>query len=259
MANIYNKKYIIYKNKYLKLKKKIYGGSKEFVVGINYEGGKIIKHILEYPTCIAYANLQIAMDAPYHDIPRIANEKLRLKGRSETQFDSYDENKLKEKLEELLSYIKETYYGIKIVIQIARGKASVSTFCEVIKPLLDKLKIVNFEYIFGYRTINYYKPIDDTQFVFVNYGMFAELSNDIKVHVGEICNPVITYDIQKYIGNEFIYDGETSFEKNDKNILNRFPDIKKLKLFGIDDKMPFVTPDIYDKKDITNLVKKVDN
>ncbi len=45
-------------------------------VGINYEGGKIISHVLKYPQqCIAYANCQIAMDAPYHG--RVADESHR--------------------------------------------------------------------------------------------------------------------------------------------------------------------------------------
>jgi len=70
------------------------GGSPDYVVGINFEGGKIIKHILQDSNCIAYANLQIAMDAPYHDPPRVADETLRLKGRSETQFAGYDEEAL---------------------------------------------------------------------------------------------------------------------------------------------------------------------
>ena len=35
--------------------------------GINFEGGKIIKYILQSKNCIAYANIQIAMDAPYDD------------------------------------------------------------------------------------------------------------------------------------------------------------------------------------------------
>jgi len=89
--------------------------------------------------------------------------------------------------------------------------------------------------------------------------MFAELSNDIKVNVGEICNPVITYDINSYcLPNGFNYDGKVSFERDDKNILNTFRDIKKLKLFGIDDMMPFVTPDIYRKDHVMAMVEKVD-
>ncbi len=57
--------------------------------GINFEGGKIIKYILESKNCIAYANIQIAMDAPYDGC--VADEKLRNLGRSELQFDKkYD-------------------------------------------------------------------------------------------------------------------------------------------------------------------------
>ena len=41
-------------------------------VGINFEAGKIITHIKDCPNCVGYANLQIAMDAPYHG--RVADE-----------------------------------------------------------------------------------------------------------------------------------------------------------------------------------------
>lgn len=255
-------KYIKYKNKYLELKRifKILqkGGSKDFVVGINYEGGKIIKHILSNPNCIAYANCQIAMDAPYHTTPRVADESIRSMGRSESQFKGYDEDKLRAKLKDIFTFIKDKYKDIRIVIQIARGRAADSTFNEVIKPVLDNMSIVNFEWLRGYRSSDYYTTLKTTNFVFVNYGMFAELSDDIDVSVGEICNPVITYDVNNYNDSDgFTYDGETHFDRDPKNILNHFDDIKKLKLFGINDGMAFITPDVYRKELVMELVKKL--
>jgi hypothetical protein len=259
----YNGKYLKYKNKYLKLKAmfKIQqnGGSKDYVVGINYEGGKIIKHILSNPKCVAYANCQIAMDAPYHTIPRVADETIRSMGRSESQFKGYDEDKLRAKLKDIFTFIKDTYKDIRIVIQIARGRAAEATFNEVIKPVLDNMNITDVEFVNGYRSQNYYTTLKTTEFVFVNYGMFAELSDDIDVNVGEICNPVITYDINTYNHKDgFTYGEETHFDRDEKNILNHFGDIKKLKLFGINDDMAFITPDKYDKAHIVELVKKID-
>ena len=61
----------------------------KFVIGINFEGGKIIKHIKQYKQCIGYVNCQIAMDAPYHVPSRIANNCVRSNGRSESQFKYY--------------------------------------------------------------------------------------------------------------------------------------------------------------------------
>ena len=46
--------------------------NKPVCCGINFEGGKIIKHILQSNYCKGYANVQIAMDAPYHG--RVADE-----------------------------------------------------------------------------------------------------------------------------------------------------------------------------------------
>jgi hypothetical protein len=250
----YLKKYLKYKQKYISLKNKLQGGrtKSDYVVGINFVGGKIIKHIKKYLQCLAYANLQITMDAPYHSIPRVADEALRNRGRSEQQFDKkygYNEEKLCDKLQLILEHIKRKYHDIKLVIQIARGKAAISTENEIIIPILNKCEIKNYEIIHGYRTSNYYIPKDDTKFIFINYGMFAELSENIPLLIGEICNPVITYDIQNYnkdnYGNKFIYDGIESFEEDPKNILNQIVGFKKLILYGISDTMPFITPEIY--------------
>ncbi len=74
--------------------------------GINFEGGKIIKYILQSKKCIAYANIQIAMDAPYNG--RVADEKLRNLGRSELQFDKkyrYSDLYVQCQLYSILEYI----------------------------------------------------------------------------------------------------------------------------------------------------------
>ena len=139
MSNIYDK-YIKYKFKYLSIKKQFAGASSNNnIVGINYEGGKIISHILKSENCIAYANCQIAMDAPYHG--RVADETIRSKGRSEVQFPGYTDEYLISQLEQIFNYIKKNYPNIKIVIQIARGRSAVSMKDEIIGPILSKLNI----------------------------------------------------------------------------------------------------------------------
>jgi hypothetical protein len=230
----------------------------DHVIGINFEGGKIINHIKQYEQCIAYANCQIAMDAPYHDVPRIADETVRSSGRSENQFKGYDEEKLKNKLEEILNLINTKYSGTRLVIQIARGRSSEPTFIEVIKPILEKIGIIDVVTKYGYRSENYYIPPDDLPFVFLNYGMFAELSDNIPIEVGEICNPIITYDIINYTPDTgFKFENMKSFEKDNKNILNKFSYIKKLTLFGIADDMKFITPDIYNKKHVLRMIDSI--
>jgi hypothetical protein len=273
----YQEKYIKYKLKYLNLKSElsteINGGGKRkkksrkgynagrsnesYVAGINYEGGKIIEHIKKFKQCVAYANCQIAMDAPFHSVPRVADEKVRSSGRSESQFHGYNEDQLKDKLLEIFSHIRSKYSSIKIVIQIARGRSSEPTFVEVIKPVLDRLGLTNVVTKYGYRSTDYFVPTDETPFVFVNYGMFAELSDNIRVQVGEICNPVVTYDVLNYDNTTgFEFNNRQSFESDDMNILNNF-DIKKLTLFGIADSMKFVTPAEYKKEHVLGMVDKV--
>ena len=72
-----------------------------------------------------YVNCQITLDAPYHTVPRIADEKV----------------KLQSDLHMIFKYIKENYPDIKIVIQVARGRSTQPTITEVISPVLDELKI----------------------------------------------------------------------------------------------------------------------
>jgi len=258
MNIIYKQKYIKYKNKFLKLKNK-YGGSKEnYPIGINFESGKIINHIIKFNNCKGWANCQIAMDAPFAG--RIADEEVRKKGPSENSFEGYDEFKLTSNLEEILSYIKKEYPNIKIVIQIARGKAGIPMFCNVIKPILDKLLIDKKKYTvkFGYRAIDYYNSDNlEEDFIFVNIGMYAVLTNIDEIYVGELCNPVQTWNILNYSEEkeEFNYE-ETEFnwENNLNNILNNFENIKKIKLFGIADDMNFITPKDYKKNAIDKLI-----
>ncbi len=258
MTNYYDK-YLFYKKKYLELKNIQSGGLGDIItipVGINFEGGKIIRYIKNSPKCVAYANCQIAMDAPYQG--RVADETHRSKGRSELNFPGYDEVKLKNKLTEIFEYIKSIYSGIKIVIQIARGRAADPTFVEVLKPVLDSLGINETQYSvhFGYRTENYFNYSEEpNQFVFVNYGMFAVLSNKEEVGVGEICNPVITRDIIDYKNSNFVVNPYSDTFEDDRNILNYSSlNIKKIKLFGIADDMKFVTPDIYTKEAAESLL-----
>ena len=222
---------------------------------INYEGGKIISHVTKSKYCVGYANIQIAMDTPYHG--RVADETIRSNGRSETQFKNYNEKKLISKLVEIFKCIKTK--NKMIIIQIARGRSADPMFNEVIKPILEKLKIIEYEIKNGYRTSDYYnyKKIKQ-EFIFVNIGMIAILTNPKKIKVGEICNPIITYQIkdfdeekQKFKINLKKYE---NFDE-EKNILNNF-NIKKIILYGINDNMKFVIPSVYSFPSIKKLISK---
>lgn len=220
------------------------------LVGINYERGKIIDHIQSLDGCIYYANCQVCMDAPFKEIPRLAGETVRNIGRSECQFDGYDEVKLVESLCTIFEFIRTINSDnlIKLVIQIARGRAAESTARDIILPILAKFDIANFHIVHGYRSSTYFTPADSKErFIFLNYGMFAELSDVVGVNVGEICNPVTAYNITSYDNSMgFTIDEHChSYECDEKNILNRFSNLKSMIIFGIGDDMPFVTPDKY--------------
>ncbi len=231
-------------------------------VGINYEGGKIISHILKYPQCIAYANCQIAMDAPYHG--RVADESHRQQGRSEINFPGYDERKLIQSLTIILSYIYEHHHNIVLIIQIARGRSGKQMFDEVLKPLLDVYDSssapLRYEISYGYRSSDYFRCKSNESFVFLNIGMFAVLTNPLQLDVGQLCNPVATWSITSYDAGStsFVVDPDSfsTFHNDPKNILNQFNEIQKIKLYGIEDSMAFITPDVYSQFAIEGLVKE---
>jgi hypothetical protein len=223
--------------------------------GVNYEAGKIITHILKYSNCVGYANLQIAMDAPYHG--RVADEKVRTIGRSELQFPGYDEPKLVANLTQIFEeIIKKHGKDIKIVVQIARGRSAKPTFDEVITPILEELNITNFETKFGYRTPDYYVPTDKTPFFYVNYGMVAIVSNVDKIPVGQICNPVLSIPVLKYNSKKgfTISKSKTKKFNTSKNIMNSMSIITKIRLFGMADDMPFMTPETYSKEHVFAMI-----
>jgi len=255
MNTHYQSKYLKYKSKYLTLKNQYAGGDN--IIGINYEGGKIITHILEFAQCVAYANCQIAMDAPYHG--RVADEVIRKEGRSETQFPGYRENYLISQLEKIFNYINEHYANTKVVIQIARGRAAHPMVCEVILPILMKLSIPKYEFVYGYRSDKYYRPKTHDKFVFVNIGMFAVLEKVESTTVGEIYNPTKTIVVSALSpDNKLVSDYTIANFSDDKNILSKIPEFKAFLLIGIADEMAFITPDAYPKASIYELVERLD-
>lgn len=233
-----------------------------YVVGVNFEAGKIIDNVRHLPNCLAYANCQISMDAPFSD--RVADDAVRTVGRSELAFVShgYDEVALIIKFREIVSSIKDKYLSqeqpVKLVIQVARGKAAKSTIKDIIEPVLAELDISNYQFVIGYRSADYYNGAGLDNFVFLNYGMFGVLTKTDEIGVGEICNPVVSYSIALSDGPETLIgkDGST-FDNDPKNILNDSSlGIRKIVLFGIEDSMPFITPDKYKYSDFCVLIDK---
>jgi hypothetical protein len=148
-------------------------------------------------------------------------------------------------------------------MQIARGRAGISMFNEVISPALSPLSLLEsngtpnadkLQVIYGYRSTDYFDYTKiNSDFIFVNVGMFAVLTNSDIINVGMICNPIISYSI---IDSTMRVSNEAHFDDN-KNILNKFNDISKIILFGIADNMPFITPDIYPKTSIDTLINNI--
>lgn len=285
MSNYYNK-YIKYKNKYLSLKINQVGGKKNDIIGINYEGGKIISHILNYENCVAYANCQMALDAPYSN--------------NQSKFQNYDIINAKDKLKEIFQYIDDKYKNIKIVIQVARNRSAQNFIDTILMPIINEIEIEKYEFQLGYRSSEYYVPgydnekktmsefitesstlstaeelelteqiettpqdtiddvldIDSQKFVFVNIGRFGVLKGDDAVEPGEICNPARSYIIKDFKNNTMISDFEVTKFKDDKNILNKM-NFKKITIFGISDHMKYITSYVYPKEIIYKMLANI--
>lgn len=239
------------------------------VVAINYEGGKIITHVMSSPHLVAFANCQFVMDAPYAG--RVADESVRAQGRSEEQFAGYDKTKKQSQLRDVFSRIHELHFSDtvapstssditklapaatqKLVIQIARGRSGASEYQDI-EPILTEVGISldKVTVKFGYRSTEYIdvKNINEP-FVFVNIGMIGILQGDSNVFIGELCNAENTVDILSFDGNSFTVRNTNSHgisgcsREDSKNILNAMT-FRKISLYGLADDMPFVTPSAY--------------
>ncbi len=227
-------------------------------IGVNYEGGKIIKHVMRYEGCLAYANCQFVMEAPYNILPRIAVEPIHAGGRSELQLDGYNEGKIMDQLGRVFKHIRDVFQNVKVVIQVTRSKAAANqTFKALILPVLKAEGIDNYQLVTGYKEKDYFKPSGRERFVFVNFGLFSDITETSSLKVGDLCNPITTYNIVGYnheIG--FTYTDRLLLNDN-KNILLRMPFAKKITLFGLDDSMPPFVPDMYSERNVHILIDRV--
>jgi GNAT superfamily N-acetyltransferase len=279
-------------------------------VGINYEGGKISEYAEKSTFCLGYINAQIAMDAPFHD--QIANEAVRALGRSEKSMAGYCEERLLVGLDKILALLNN-YLALSskgdsskpksklLIIQIARGRSAVETI-QLILLLLTKHGIQRFHIATGYKTFDYF-AYPQEEFYFLNIGMFGRLSHIEDILPGQICNPVVTYDLSESSNqttsindatftttataadDPFIAGDDkqqtkvflrtcTSLSRShtsSKNLLIRANSrstsgtdldssgiqFKDIILLGIDDHMPFVTPEHYCERNIAEIVTQV--
>ncbi len=227
-------------------------------IGMNYEGGKIIKHVMRYEGCLAYANCQFVMEAPYNNLPRIAPEPLHAGGHAETQLPGYDEGKIMTQLSRVFKYIKHIFNDSKVVIQVARNKTAANQmFKKLVEPVLKDEGIRNYQLVTGYKEKDYFKPSGRERFIFVNIGMFSDIADSSPLKVSDLCNPVISYNVIGYNhDNGFIYADKLLMNDN-KNILLRMPFVKKITLFGLMDNMPPVVPDMYLERHIRILIDRI--
>lgn len=223
------------------------------MIGANYEGGKIIRYALESNQCISYANIQIAMDSPFHG--EVASEEVRAKYRSEKQFENYSDEKLKKQLLVIFSYIIKKYPNIELIVQIARGRSANLTEIEILKPIMIELNFTRYRVFYGYRRQNYF-PYPENNFVFINVGMFARLTHIDIIKAGDVCNPIETYDIYETSPSNKKLIKKNYHEFNDINNILNYLNVTKITLYGIDDNMPFITPDNYSKTLFDDLINE---
>ena len=230
--------------------------------GINYESGKIIDHITKSKNCVCYANIQIAMDAPFGGDDRIADESVRKEGRSELHFNKDADKLITSTFKRVIGHLITNYSTVSaLVIQVARGRSAGPMISDVLQPVINDFssnKKIDFNFrniiwATGYRTKDYFDhTVIHTDFIFINVGMFGVLNNLRSTIPGTIFNPIRSYSLtttdketKKY--EHFTLSSPKHYTTKD-NILNDMKDINPVILYGIDDAMKFVTPDSYNKE-----------
>lgn len=224
------------------------------IYGLNYEGGKIIKHVLQQIDCLAYANVQIRMDSPWSG--EVADEVKRQLGPYETQLDGYAERKLLmiDKLTSVLQKAEKIIMSFgnvrQLVIQIARGKACQWFIPDIIMPIIETLSPTiksMITLVKGYKKPDYYNHnIVDGPFIFINVGMFASVAHCDLV---EVCVPVKTFDLDSHL-NICQWNEHT----DDFGIL---VGLTPMILGGIADDAPFIEPKKYDYHVVLALFKNI--
>lgn len=201
------------------------------IIGINYEGGKSVPR---HPSCMGWINIQVCSDKSFGG--GIVDEQTM----SEQRF---DKEKHKNDLSIIFRQIHHVYPEMQIVIRVARGRSAIDTIDQVLLPVIIDAGLNRVQFVMD----NYTPAVDDqSPFVFVNYGMFAEVSDDASCAPGEICNPVITEEIVACKDGIFQCANRQSTTDDEKNIMLRFSCFRNMILYGIADDMP----DNYKEKDI---------
>lgn len=245
--------------KYMRSTQKIKSDTVINTIGINYEAGKIIDHIKKFKNCIAYANCQIATNAPFYS-NCVNMDDLEITHKNETSFVEYYDISLIEQLKKLFNYIKLNFHNVNLVIQIARGKSAKSMIHDIINPILQNVGIVHFNIVTGYKTHEYYVPTNKSPFIFVNIGTFAVLFHNTgieNIKIGKVYNVTQSYNLISYDKSKHVFtvDKKLKSYTEKKNILNQIPEFDKLKLFGLSDNMQFVSPHTYTFTSINLLLK----
>ncbi|CAF3094907.1 unnamed protein product [Rotaria sp. Silwood2] len=198
------------------------------------------------------------MDAPFDGV--VATQAIRAKGPTEKQLFGYNQQTLLSAINQVFDYIIDEFPQPFVMIQIARGRSSADTLQDI-HYILDKLTDSGCKYEIktGYRSSDYFKiPKDSEQeFVFVNIGMFARLTNVHQMLPGTACNPITTIDLDMNDEQRLIIFNKRNHD-DAKNILNHFSSqFQNIILLGMTDQMPFVTPDQYPAIEMQRLIHLV--
>lgn len=224
------------------------------VLGVNYEGGKIVAHAESFDACVGVLNVQVAMDAPFQGA--VAHEAVRAAGRSETQFPGYDAARLAKGVATALEEAANAAAAAganHLVVQVARGRSADSFWAELahLLPVAFQPPAGTATVVHGYRSSDYFSS-PTAPFVAVNLGMFARLSDAAAVPPGAVFVPASSVDLQPRQQREagwtpttrrLRYAADGSPAPGSKCLPTSLP---KCALLGLADDMPFVTPQSYE-------------
>lgn len=231
-------------------------GGRKVAFGVNYEGHKITEYALAHGAVCAL-NVQVAMDAPFDG--DVADEATRAVGRSEQQFAGYRHSAMLCGIQTALSQLRATCLArgaTVLFVQVARGRSAKAFFDDSIAPNLPS--DLPHQAWFGYKSGDFFVPPEgNVRFGFVNFGMFARLSGGVRP--GEVFTCVegtpVTRDENGHLCVDRWIRSRPGVEvaqvvAGHEQALILTAGLPAIRLLGIADDMPFVTPEAYTKADL---------
>lgn len=227
-------------------------------LGVNYEGHKITEHALRCGA-VCTLNMQVAMDAPF--LGEVADEATRATGPAEASFSGFDRGVMLEGISKGINACAgecRRLGATTLVVQVARGRSAQSFLETSIAPYLPA--DLDVKIYCGYQSVDFFPPpAAKVLFGFINIGMFARLTAGVLPGEVFACVDGLAVQATSGVGALRVVAGAWQDAKAGRGIAVGShgsvlaAGLPLVRLLGIADDMPFVTPSDYSRDELLAL------